>query len=200
MLLFSDCFYLSPGKPVSQVPEPAPPTGLVTGLPRAKMRLASERRTAHSRSSRVRWAQMPAGARGGGGGLGRAGRPRVTNAREVHCAPVRSHCPSTPNPGRPRQIPSKGDRGSTGKDSAGFRNVEIRLGAATAASSERGPPGARPPGRARGSSARGGRAQGPGRAGARGPDGARGCCASPTAHPEPAGRVVKVISTCPGDG
>ena len=46
---------------------------------------------------------------------------------------------------RPRQILSKGDRSSTGKDSAGFRNVEIRLGAATAASSERGPPGARPP-------------------------------------------------------
>lgn len=49
MLIFSDCFYFSPGKPVSQVPEPAPPTGLVTGLLRAKMRLASERRAAHSR-------------------------------------------------------------------------------------------------------------------------------------------------------
>lgn len=52
MLIFSDCFYLSPGKPVSQVPEPAPPTGLVTGLPRAKMSLVSERRAAHSRAGR----------------------------------------------------------------------------------------------------------------------------------------------------
>jgi hypothetical protein len=59
---------------------------------------------------------------------------------------------------------------------------------------------ARPPGRARGSVERGGRAQGPGRAGARAPDEARGGRAGPTAHPEPAGRVVKVISPRPGDG
>lgn len=56
--------------------------------------------------------------------------------------------------------------------------MEIRLGAATAASSEPGPPG-----RARGSAARGGRAEGPGRAGARAPDRARG--AGPAARPIP---------------
>lgn len=89
---------------------------------------------------------------------------------------------STPNRERPRQILSKGDRSSTGKDSAGFRNVEIRLGAATAASSAR-PPGARPPGRARGSAARGGRARSPGRAGARALDRARGGRASPQPIP-----------------
>ncbi|XP_076767931.1 uncharacterized protein LOC143434135 isoform X2 [Arvicanthis niloticus] len=39
---------------------------------------------------------MPAGARGGGGGLGRDRRPRVTNAREVHCAPFGHTAPPPP--------------------------------------------------------------------------------------------------------
>lgn len=170
-----------PGKPLLRLPRGCSPAVLRSG---ARLPPGRRRRTVG--------AQGAAGPAAGG-----RGRPS-----EVHRTPSRSHRPPPPPPrGRPRQILSKGDRSSTGKDSAGFRNVEIRLGAATApaASAARREP-ARPPGRARGSAARGGRAEGPGRAGARAPDRARGGRARRAAHPEPAGRVVKAISTRPGDG
>lgn len=102
------------------------------------------------------------GARGAG--LGRCeGRESAPLGRDGAPPPGPS-VPPPPFSARPRQSLSKGDRGSTGKDSAGFRNVEIRLGAATAASGERGPSGAR--GGARGEGAdpgprAGARARGP---------------------------------------
>lgn len=71
VLIFSYCFYLSPGKPVSQVPEPTPPTGLVGHWPSQGQDEAGLRGlAAHSRSAGRGGAQMPAGARGEGWGSG----------------------------------------------------------------------------------------------------------------------------------
>lgn len=136
------------------VPSPLRLGSRVSASRRAARRLcsgrdppASPRLVAHSR-----------GERRGGAPERRAPHP-LTVTSPLH-PPLRA---------RPRQILSKGDRSSTGKDSAGFRNVEIRLGAATAARAA--------------SAARGGRAEGPGRAGARAPDRARG--GRPAARPIP---------------
>lgn len=136
VLIFSYCFYLSPGKPVSQVPEPAPPTGLVTGLPWAKMRLASE----------VGWRIV--GARGAAGSrcpqvLGVrvevwAGPPRVTNTREVHSAPFGHTAPPPPiRGGRDRfclkEIAAQQVRTRLGSGMWKYDSEQLRRRAASAA-------------------------------------------------------------------
>lgn len=168
MLIFSDCFYLSPGKPVSQVPEPAPPTGLVTGLPRAKMRLASERRAAHSRFAGRGGHRCPQVLPVGVGGLGQAGPPRVTNVREVRGAPFGHTAPPPPIRGgrdrfRLKEIAAQQVRTRLGSGMWKYDSEQLRRRAASAARLEPARPAA--PGGARqegaGRRAPGGRGRGP---------------------------------------
>lgn len=136
MLIFSYCFYLSPGKPVSQVPEPAPPTGLVTGLPRAKMRLASQagRRIVGARGAAGRRRPQVLGV-----GVGvPSGPPRVTKAREVHCAPFGHTAPPPPIRGgrdrfRLKEIAAQQVRTRLGSGMWKYDSEQLRRRAASAA-------------------------------------------------------------------
>lgn len=119
--------------------------------------------------------------RAGRGQTGNRGRPRRGAPHPLMVTPP----PPPPLRVRPRQILSKGDRSSTGKDSARFRNVEIRLGAATAASAARRAPARAAPGGVRREGA------GPGNSGGWG-RGAR-------TEPEAAGSAARPIPSQPDE-